>query len=293
MKIKALFYSAMVHFANLFPDKFYIKRQFRHMMHYSLNLKNPITFQEKLQWIKLYDHREIYTSMVDKFEAKNFIAKVIGNEYVIPTIAVYDKAKDIDYDILPISFVMKTTHDSGTVIICKNKAELDIAKANLYLNKRLKRKYYLKERELQYKDVKPRIIVEKLIGEPSEDVKDYKFYCFNGEPKLMFIVSNRFGKGGHKADFFDMNKKKVAVFQPGFESNPVTPELPPVFDEMKELAAKLSKGVPHVRVDFYYTHNQIFVGELTLFDAGGYLPFYPDEYNKILGDWINLPILKK
>lgn len=289
MKIKDLQYSIMLHTAGLYSDTFYIKQQFKHYLHYSPNLKNPRTFQEKLQWLKLYDRKPIYSIMVDKYEAKNFIQKKIGTEYIIPTIGIYDNAKEINYSLLPDQFVMKTTHDSGTVVVCKDKYKLDIKKTNRYLDNRLRRKYYLIEREWPYKNVQPKIIVEKLIGQPGEDLCDYKFFCFDGHPKLMFIVSNRWGEGGHKADFFDMEGNPVNVYQPGYENSLVAPDLPPCFEQMKEIASVLSADVPHLRVDFYYTNNQIYVGELTFSDSGGYVPFIPDEYNKILGDWIKLP----
>lgn len=290
MKIKDLQYLIMLHTAGLYSDKFYIKRQFKHYLHYSPNLTNPRTFQEKLQWLKLYDRKPVYSVMVDKYEAKDFIQKKIGAEYIIPTIGIYNHSSEIVYDLLPEQFVMKTTHDSGTVVVCKDKSKLDIDKTNRYLDKRLRRKYYLIEREWPYKNVKPRIIVEKLIGQPGEDLYDYKFFCFDGQPELMFIVSNRWGEGGHKADFFDMEGNPVKVYQPGYENTLVPPQLPSCFEKMKELASTLSEGVPHLRVDFYYTNNQIYVGELTFSDSGGYVPFVPDEYNQILGDWIKLPI---
>lgn len=290
MKITDLQYSFMLHTAGLYSDKFYIKRQFKHYLHYSPNLTNPRTFQEKLQWLKLYDRKPVYSVMVDKYEAKDFIQKKIGAEYIIPTIGIYNHSSEIDYDLLPEQFVMKTTHDSGTVVVCKDKSKLDIDKTNRYLDKRLRRKYYLIEREWPYKNVKPRIIVEKLIGQPGEDLCDYKFFCFDGQPKLMFIVSNRWGEGGHKADFFDMEGNPVKVYQPGYENTLVPPQLPSCFEKMKELASTLSEGVPHLRVDFYYTNNQIYVGELTFSDSGGYVPFVPDDYNYILGDYIHLSI---
>lgn len=288
MGIKDFLYRLMVYKSSWFPDVYYIKRQFKYCMGYRLNLQNPKTYQEKLQWLKLYAYKPIYAKMVDKYEVKGFVSQTIGKEYIIPTYGIYDKAEDIDYSILPNSFIMKTTHDSGTIVICKDKTKLDKKKSNQYLNRRLKKKYYLKERELFYKDVKPRIIIEKMIGELGEDLRDYKFYCFNGEPKLMFIISNRWGEGGHKADYFDMDGKPVKISQPGFDNSEILPSLPPVFEEMKVLAAKLSKDIPHLRVDFYYTQNKIYVGELTFFESGGYLPFYPEEINTLLGNWIDL-----
>ena len=292
MNIEDLLYKVMCHTASFYPDKFYIKKQFKHCLGYKLDLENPKTFQEKLQWLKLYDRKPVYAQMVDKYEAKDFIKEKVGDEYIIPTIGIFNRAEEIQYEDLPQSFVMKTTHDSGTVVVCKDKAQLNIDQTNNYLNKRLKRNYYYREREWPYKDVKPRIIVEKLIGNEGEDLRDYKFFCFNGEPKLMFVVSNRWKVGGHKADFFDMEGNKVDVYQPGYENSTVAPQLPPCFEQMKELASILSAGIPHLRVDFYFTNNQIYVGELTFSDSGGYVPFIPEQYNKILGDWIHLPIDK-
>lgn len=293
MRIGNIFYSIMVHTAGMYTDRFFIRHQFKHAMHYYPDLDNPVTFQEKLQWLKLHDRKPEYTKMADKYLAKEFIKDRIGAQYVIPTIAVYDRAEDIDYESLPEEFVMKTTHDSGTVVICRDKSSLNVKKTNSYLSRRLKVKYYLKEREWPYKGVKPRIIVEKLLGNEGEDLMDYKFYCFNGDPRLMFVISNRWGGGGHRADYYNMEGENIAITQPGYNSSPVPPSLPSVFNEMKELAQQLSKGIPHIRVDFYYTGGQIYVGELTFFDSGGYLTFIPEEYNRILGDWIDLSIVHK
>lgn len=275
--------------APLWSDKLYIKVQFKSFLGYWPNLEKPKTFQEKTQWLKLYDRKPIYTQMVDKYEAKSFIEERIGKVYIIPTIGLYDDVSQINYSSLPNSFVMKTTHDSGTVVVCHNKSELDIQKTNEFLAMRLKRDYFYPEREWPYKDVKHRIIIEELIGENCDDLRDYKFFCFNGVPKLMFIVSNRWKEGGHKADFFDMDGNKLDVYQPGFENNPHTPELPSCFEKMKELAAVLSKDIPLLRVDFYAVDDKIYVGELTFSDSGGYVPFIPDKYNRIYGDMITLP----
>lgn len=282
----------MVKTAGLYPDKFYIKCQFKHALHYSLNLKKPETYQEKLQWLKLYDRKPIYTIMADKYLAKQFIVNYIGERYIIPTIAIYNHTKDINYESLPDQFVIKTTHDSGTVLICRNKTKLNIPKTNKYLEKKLRKKYYLKEREFQYKDINPHIIIEQLIGKEGEDLMDYKFFCFDGIPKLMMIISNRWGEDGHKADFYDMEGNYIKISQIGYSNSVIPPAIPPVFDEMKVLASKLSNGLPHLRVDFYFTEGRIYVGELTFFDSGGYLSFIPEEYNKILGDWIKLPEYK-
>lgn len=288
-KIRDLFYSMMVHTAWLYSDSFYIRNQFKHNLHYTPNLKHPHTFQEKLQWLKLYDRKPLYSTMVDKYDAKKFIGKKIGFEYVVPTLGIYEHASNIDYDSLPVSFVMKTTHDSGTVVICRDKSSLDITRTNSFLEKRLHRKYWLIEREWPYKNVKPRIIIEKFLGNNNEDLHDYKWFCFDGEPKLMFIISGRNTVSGHKADFYDMSGHSVKIWQPGYNNSEFPPSVPPCFKEMKYLAKVLSSGIKHLRVDFYYTDNHIYVGELTFSDSGGYLEFMPKEWNITLGNWITLP----
>lgn len=290
MKISSFLYRAMFHLSPIFPDKLYLKLQFKHRLGYKLDLDHPKTFNEKLQWLKLYDRKPIYTKMVDKYEAKDFITEIVGQEYVIPTLGIYNSVNEIDYDKLPNEFVIKTTHDSGTVIVCKDKNKLDRNYVKKYISTRLKRRYYYAEREWPYKNVKPRIIIEELIGKNCDDIWDYKFFCFNGEPKLMFIVTNRFKEGGHKADFFDMDGNHLDVCQPGFENNPIRPTLPDCFEKMKDLASKLSKGIAQLRVDFYYVNGQVYVGELTFSDSGGYAPFTPKEYNYIMGNYIKLPI---
>ena len=281
----------MYYTPRLWSDRVYITSQMMAYIGKMPHFNNPKTFQEKIQWLKLHDHKPIYTTMVDKYEAKTFIEERIGKEYVIPTLGIYDNVSQIDYSALPDSFVIKTTHDSGTVIVCKDKSKLDIIETNKRLKKSLRRNYFYSEREWPYKNVKPRIIVEELIGSGERDLMDYKFFCFNGKPRLMFIVSNRRLPGGHKADFFDMEGKHLDLWQEGFVNNPNTPKLPPydTFEEMKRIAAVLSEGVSLLRVDMYYINGKIYVGELTFSDSGGYALFVPDAYNRTIGDWIELP----
>lgn len=285
-----IIYRIMYHTPRLWSDRVYLTSQMMAYIGKMPHFDNPKTFQEKVQWLKLYDRKPIYTKMVDKYEAKDFISKKVGAKYLIPTIALYDSVSDINYSALPDSFVIKTTHDSGTVVLCPDKKSFDFVSANRILNRGLKRNYFYSEREWPYKDVKPRIIVEELIGNGERDLMDYKFFCFNGKPQLMFIVSNRRLPGGHKADFFDMEGKHLNLWQKGFENNPQTPKLPPheIFEEMKSMAAVLSEGVPLLRVDMYYLNGKIYVGELTFSDSGGYALFVPDEYNSIFGDWIEI-----
>lgn len=292
MKLSSFLYRVMYHTSPLFPDKLYLKLQFRHLLGYKLDLEHPKTFQEKLQWLKLYDRNLIYHKMVDKYEAKWYIAEKVGSEYVIPTLGIFSSVDEIDYDKLPNEFVIKTTHDSGTVVVCKDKSKLDKENVRKFISKRLRRRYFYTEREWPYKNVKPRVIVEKNINVNDEDLKDYKFFCFDGEPKALYITTNRGMKGGLKEDFFYADGRHMEVNQKGYNNNTQTPSLPINFEKMKDLARVLAKGIPQLRVDFYEIDGNVYVGELTFSDGGGFSPFVPDEYNKIFGDWIKLPIDK-
>ena len=292
MKISSFLYRVMYHASPLFPDKLYLELQFRHVMGYKLDLEHPKTFQEKLQWLKLYDRKPIYHKMVDKYEAKEYIAEKVGSEYVIPTLGIFSSVDEIDYDKLPNEFVIKTTHDSGTVVVCKDKSKLDKENVRKFISKRLRRRYFYTEREWPYKNVKPRVIVEKNINVNDEDLKDYKFFCFDGEPKALYITTNRGMEGGLKEDFFYADGRHMEVNQKGYNNNTQTPSLPINFEKMKDLARVLAKGIPQLRVDFYEIDGNVYVGELTFSDGGGFSPFVPDEYNKIFGDWIKLPIDK-
>lgn len=271
-----------------YDDEKYLKYVYKERMKEELNLDNPKTFNEKLQWLKLYNHNPKYTKMVDKYEVREYIKNTIGEEYLIPLLGVYDKVEDIDFEALPNRFVLKTTHDSGTVVICKDKSNFDKKNAIKKLKKRLKRKYFYLYREWPYKDVKPRIIAEKYMEEKKQGaLNDYKFYCFNGQAKMMFIVIDRDTET--KANFYDMKFKKLDLQQcfPNFNKKI---EKPKQFEEMVKLAEKLSKDIPHVRVDFYVIKNKVYFGELTFFDSAGLDKFNPKYYDEMLGNYINLDI---
>lgn len=273
----------------LFSDELYIKLQFRYFMHYSLNLRNPQTFQEKLQWLKLYDRKPVYSQMVDKYESKKFIEARVGKSYVIPTIGIYDNVNQINFDKLPKAYIVKTTHDSASYIIVKDNKQADRKHIKSFFSKRLKRTYYYSEREWPYKNVKPRIIIEELLSDGSEELRDYKFYCFNGEPKFFYITSNRNGIGGLKEDFFDVDGTLMELNQKGYYNNPQIPQLPKNLSKMLNFSKKLAENTYHLRVDFYEVSGKLYCGELTFFDGGGFCSFVPEKYNKIFGDWIKLP----
>lgn len=275
---------------NLLSDKAYIKAQYKAFMGKKLNLKNPQTYNEKLQWLKLYNRNPEYTKMVDKDLVKDYVANKIGEEYIIKTLGVWDNVKDIDFDKLPSQFVLKCTHDSGSTIICKDKAQFDVEKTLKFLKKRQKKKMYLWGREWPYKNVKPRIIAEEyMVDESGYELKDYKFFCFDGKVKAMFIAKDRTKADEEtKFDFFDENFNHLP-FTNGHPNAKPPYYKPENFEKMKELAEELSIGIPHVRVDFYNINGKIYFGELTFFHWSGIIPFEPQDWDYKFGSWINLP----
>jgi len=290
-RIRNLKISLLYRFARLFPDRLFLELLFPLRTGYKLNLKAPQTFNEKLQWLKLYDRKPEYTQMVDKLEAKKYVANIIGEEHIIPTLAVYDRVEDINFDALPNRFVLKCTHDSGGIVICKDKATLDRRAAIEKLRRGLKQNYFYQNREWPYKNVKPRIIAEQYMEDESGELKDYKIFCFDGKPEYMFIATDRFNKEEEtKFDFYDMEFNHLP-FTNGHPNASREIEKPQSFEEMKRLAAKLSKGLPQVRVDFYDVNGHVYFGELTFFHWSGMTPFNPIEWDKKFGEKIKIPEL--
>ena len=277
-------------FFNWMNDETYIKTAFKICMGKELNLDNPQTFSEKLQWIKLYDRNPLYTKLVDKYEVKAIVERKIGKEYLIPTLGIWEKFDEIDFEKLPNQFVLKCTHDSGGLIICKDKSKLDINKARKLINKCLRHSYFWGDREWPYKNVPPRIIAETYMEDSkTAELRDYKFFCFDGQVKALFIATNR-SKGAHetKFDFFDENFNHLP-FTNGHPNADVKPEKPSCFEEMKQIAASLSKGIPHVRVDLYEVDGKVYFGEMTFTSYGAIMDFYTDEFLKRCGSMIKLP----
>ena len=272
------------------PDKLYTQLMFRFKMGYWPNLKNPQTFNEKLQWLKLYNRKLEYTTMVDKYAVKEYVANIIGDEYVIPTLGVWDKPEDIEWDKLPDQFVLKTTHGGGSngVVICKDKSTFDMVKAIKKLNHSMKQDIYQSLKEWPYKNVPKRIIAEQFIQPDSNnDLPDYKFFCFDGEVKALFIGTER-QTGDVKFDYFDADFNHLDLIQQHPMSGRQIPK-PKNYDKMKELAAKLSEGIPQVRIDLYDVNGKIFFGEMTFTHHGGVVPFHPEKWDFVLGSWIILP----
>lgn len=274
---------------NVLPDSLYLRLAYWLRIGQSLHLGNPQTFNEKLQWLKLNDRKPIYATLVDKYEVKNYVASIIGDQYIIPTLGIWNDFDDIDFDALPDQFVLKCTHDSGGLVICKDKSQLDKIAAKKKLIKLLKKNYYYHGREWPYKNVKPRIIAEKYMEDHStSELRDYKFFCFGGTAKCYKVDFDRFVS--HKANYFtpdgELMKVGEEVCPPDFEKEIPAPDN---LGKMKEFAEKLSATLPFLRADFYDVDGKVYFGELTFYPASGFGKFIFDGNDELLGSWIKLP----
>ncbi|MDC7230564.1 MAG: ATP-grasp fold amidoligase family protein [Sphaerochaetaceae bacterium] len=272
----------------LFSDKHYLSIKYRLNFGNKLNLKAPITYNEKLQWLKLHDRKEIYSTLVDKYAVREYVKSTIGEKYLIPLIGVYKNADEIDVELLPKSFVLKCTHDSGSVFICKDKADTNLKDIKFRLNRALKKSHYLRTREIPYRFVEPQIICEKyMVDESGYELKDYKVFCFNGVPKAIQVDFDRFSD--HKRNIYDTNWNFLPV-SIKYPNDPKTEiPKPATLDVMLRLASKLSSGLPHARIDFYSIHDSVYFGEITLYHGSGMEEFIPNSYNYIFGSWLTLP----
>lgn len=291
MKLNNIINQILYKTAHIWPDKLYLQLQYFFKMGQKLDLKNPQTFTEKLQWLKLYNRQPEYTTMVDKHAVKQYVADKIGKQYIIPSLGIWDKVEDIDWDSLPNQFVLKTTHGggSGGVVVCKDKITFDKQHAITKLTNSLNSDIYWNYREWPYKNVQKRIIAEQYMeDEDNIDLSDYKFYCFNGEPKYCQVVRDRNTK--ETIDFYDMqwNHMSFVGLNP-FVSNGKTAIIKPTsFDSMIEICRKLSKNIPFVRIDLYIIKDSIYFGEITFFPHSGLGRFSPAIWNEKLGCLIKL-----
>lgn len=275
----------------LFPDKLYLTLLFRFKMGYWIDWKNPKTFNEKLNWLKLYDRKPLYTKIVDKYLVKDYVKEIIGEEYIIPTLGVWDRPEDIDWESLPQKFVLKTTHGGGNagVIICKDKSTIDVKTIKKQLFRAMRQNLYMTSREWPYKNIKRKVIAEAYLEDPvTEELRDYKFFCFNGEVKYLFVATGRQKYEEPFFNFFDTNYQVLDI-QQGHPVSAHTPSKPLCFDEMKMIACKLSEGFSEVRIDLYEVNGKIYFGEMTLFHFGGVVPFNPNEWDYKFGEMIKLP----
>lgn len=277
--------------ARLLPDKLYLSIKFWTRKGYWMDWKHPKTFCEKLQWLKVYDKHPEYTMMVDKLAAKDYVANIIGREYIIPTLAIFDSADDVDFDALPNQFVLKCTHDSGGLVVCRDKSKLNYNEVRKKLRKGLKRTYIIQNREYPYKNVARRIIAEQYLensASPTSPLVDYKFFCFNGEPRYCQVIQDRNTK--ETIDFFDMewNHQEFIGLNPRAVHAIVCPRKPQSFETMKQIAKALSQGIPFSRIDLYDINGKPYFGEITFFPASGMGMFTPNKYDEILGEMIQL-----
>lgn len=267
----------------------FFKRRYKYYIGKELNLDNPSTYNEKLIWLQLYDRNPLYTKLADKYLVKQYVSELIGEKYVSELIGVWENADKIPFENLPEEYVLKCNHDCGSVFIKKKDTKVNKKKLIKKFNKALSRNYYDVGRVWSYKNIKPLIFCESLVQtHDNKPPKDYKFFCFDGVPKFLFVASDR-GENT-KFDFYDMNWNRIPVKQ-HFPNSTIEQPKPKQFEEMIELSKILSKGLPHVRVDFYIDKfDKIIFGEMTFCHFSGKEPFEPDKYDKIFGSYLKLPL---
>ncbi len=270
-------------------DKVFLQLQYARLMKKRLNLKNPKTFTEKLQWLKLYDRRPEYKTMVDKYKVRDYIAGLIGKEYLIPLLGVWNHPQEIDFKGLPDQFVLKCTHNSGTGLsVCKDKSKLDIQAVRKELERGLKEDYYLLGREWPYKDVPRKIIAEKyMTDESGVELKDYKINCFNGRPVFIQVMSGR-SKEMFYLDHYDPNWQIINIQRKDKKNNPQPVSKPKQLQEMLEIAEILSRNLPYARIDLYIAEDKVFFGEITLYPVSGFIQFADLKTDLELGKLIHL-----
>ena len=272
-------------------DERYLKLLFRTRIGHELDLENPKTFNEKLQWLKLHDRNPFYTKLVDKYEVKEWVAERIGGEYIVPTLGVWDSFDEIDFDSLPNKFVLKCTHDSGGLAICRDKLTFDREGARRKIGRSLSRNYFYGGREWPYKNVKPRIIAEEYLDAAANgDLADYKMMCFGGKVQCAFTCTGR-GDDDLRVDFFDLDWNRLP-FTRHYPNSEIPVEAPSRLRDMVAMAENLAEGMPFVRVDFYEVSGELYFGEMTFYPGSGVEEFDPERWDNELGSWIHLPHLE-
>ncbi|WP_026519701.1 ATP-grasp fold amidoligase family protein [Butyrivibrio sp. FCS006] len=269
------------------PDKSFLKLMFWLRMGKQLDLDNPKTFNEKLQWLKINDRNPVYIKMVDKYEAKSYFASVIGSEHIIPNYGVWESFEDIDFNMLPQSFVLKCTHDSGSVIICRDKNAFDYEEARKKITRSLKQNYFWVGREWPYRYIKPRIIAEELLSD-STGIIDYKFYCFNGNPQFLYISRGLDNHETAEIDYLKLDWTRESFSRNDYRRFSILPDKPQNLDEMIEISKKIAKGKRFVRVDLYNITGKIYFSEITFFPGSGFTRFDPEKSDLLLGEAMHL-----
>ncbi len=271
-------------------DEAFLKKKYKARFGKTLDLKNPKTFNEKLQWLKLHNRDDRFTTMVDKENVKKYVAERIGNEYVIDSLGVWDSFDEIDFEKLPNQFVLKCTHDSGGLVICRDKDRLNFEQAKKKIEKSLGRNYYMFGREWPYKNVKPRILAEKYMqdenSKPEESLRVYKIMTFNGVPKIIQTIQND-KTPNEVIDYFDTEWNLLKMRQ-NFPNSNKPLARPATLDKMLELASRLAEDIPFLRIDFYEVNKQVYFSEFTFYSDSGMAKFYPEEWDTVLGNWMDL-----
>lgn len=273
------------------PDDIYLKILYYIKMGKKLNLKNPIGYNEKLQWIKLYDRKPEYSRLVDKYEVRGFVEDKIGKEYLVDCFGVWEDTADIPISELPEKFVLKCTHDSGSVEICNYRKKFNFKTALERLSLAMKRDYYKTYREWPYKAVQPRIIAEQYLeADKNGDLQDYKVMCFSGEALFVEFHENRFINGKeHTQTFYDRDWNMLDLRQKGIGASLIKAPKPEHLDKILSLSEQLSKNICHTRIDWYISENKIYFGEITFFDGSGFYAFETEEMERYMGSLIKLP----
>jgi len=266
------------------PDGLFLQIKYKLIIGKRLRLNAPETFNEKIQWLKINDHDDRHTKMADKIECRKYIGEKIGKKYLVPLIDTYDTVDDIDFSVLPSKFVLKTNHDSGGVVLCNDLSILDIEAAKKKLSKSLKVNYYYSSREYPYKNITPKILCEKYLA---DEIVDYKMMCFNGKVKCSFTCSERQSKLGLAVDFFDMNWQRMP-FTRHYRNTASPLPRPKHYSKMLKIAEKLASGITFLRVDFYEINGNLYIGELTFYPGSGFEEFTPEEYDYLLGSWLDI-----
>lgn len=274
---------------NMLPDSVLLRWCYFRRVGKILHLKNPKTFNEKLQWLKLHDRKPMYTMIVDKYAVREYITEKLGEKYIVPMLGVWDRFEDIDFDALPDRFVLKCTHDSGGIVIVRDKSQMNMEEAREKITESMARNYYYAGREWPYKNVPPRIIAEEYIEDSCGELADYKVHCFNGAPRMILVCRDRFTETGLTQDFFSEKWEHLPIRRPTAPNSAVEIPRPEHLDEMLRLSARLAKDFPFVRIDFYEVDGKVYFSEITFYPAGGMAKFVPEEWDETLGSWLTLP----
>lgn len=284
------FYEELVYLKSYIEIRFFyiktIKKRYKKVMNKDLNLEKPISFSEKLQWLKVNYKDDLLTQCSDKYKVREYIKKTIGEEYLNELYGVYSLVNEIDFPTLPNEFVLKVNHSSGALLICTNKSEINWKEQRKKFSGWLRRNYYYYHGEWGYKNIEPKIICERFL---EKEIVDYKFYCFNGQPHFLYVSKGAASRLTEKNDFYDLEWNRTPferIDYPGFDY--ILPK-PNNFNKMLLLCHELAKPFPFVRIDLYEVDNKIYFSELTFYPTAGFTFFSPKEYDKIIGEKLALP----